>query len=270
MRTPDSEWEDISSGLHPDRFTSEVVASKWNESTVYVTQNGRRSDDFAAYVWRSTDYGRRWESLAASVPFGPVNILREDPKNPNLLYLGTDVGVYVSLDRGATWNALPGGMPSTFVDDLIVHPRDDMMIAATHGQGMFAFDVRQLQQLTPEVVAQGVHLFHAEEGLLPPAGRPAFGQRPMSAWVHYWLGAPATSVEIEIRDAEGDAIATLQGDASRGLHQVEWTLERSGATPSGAFFTRAAWVAPGTYTVVLRIDGSERTTTVTVGRRSAP
>ncbi|NIP79405.1 MAG: hypothetical protein GWN79_07775, partial [Actinobacteria bacterium] len=89
---------------------------------VYVTQNGRRSDDFAAYVWRSTDYGETWKSIAGGLPFGPVNVIREDPRNESILYVGTDVGVYVSLDRGASWQALANGMPSTFVHDLVVHP----------------------------------------------------------------------------------------------------------------------------------------------------
>jgi photosystem II stability/assembly factor-like uncharacterized protein len=266
MRSPTSGWVDVSAGLHPDRFTSEIVASAYDEATVYVTQNGRRNDDFAPYVWRSTDYGRTWTSIVANLPFGPVNIIREDPKNPSILYIGTDVGVYVSLDRGVQWQTLAHEMPSAFVHDLVVHPRDDMMIAATHGRGVFAFDVRQLQQLTPAVVAAPVHLFGTEAGRVPPGGRGrGFGASGVrSAYVHYWLGRDATSVSLEIRDATGAVIATLAANANRGLHVAEWPLLRTGAGGPGAF--GRGRVDPGAYTAVLTVDGVSRTTPVGVER----
>ena len=267
LRSPDAEWVEITDGMHPGRFTSEIVASAYDEATVYVTQNGRRDDDFAPYVWRSTDYGGTWESLAANVPTGPVNIIREDPKNPDLLYLGTDVAVYVSLDRGETWEVLANGMPSAFVHDLVVHPREDFVIAATHGQGMLAFDVRQLQQLTPEVVASDAHLFAAEDGFLPRQGA-GFGASQQSAWVHYWLGEAAGEVTLEIQDAAGATVATLGTYATAGLHQVEWTLERDGAgSGGGGFFRRRNYVEPGTYGAILTVDGERRSVPVTVGRR---
>jgi len=262
-------WRDISAGLHPDRFTSEIVASAYDEGTVYVTQNGRRSDDFAAYVWRSTDYGRTWESIVSNIPFGPVNIIREDPKNENVLYVGTDVGVYVSLDRGREWLALTHELPGTPVHDLVIHPRDDMLIAATHGRGMLAFDVRQLQQLTPQVVAEAAHLFEAEHGTLPPAGRGGGGaQGARSAYVHYWLGADAR-VSLEVEDSSGTTVNVLEAGGSAGLHMVEWTLERLGGGDQGGgggFFRRRNYVQPGTYTAVLTVNGQRHVVPVSVVR----
>jgi len=123
----------------PVRWVSRIVASKYDFGTLYVTQTGRRDDDAAIYVWKSTDFGNTWEDISGNIPAGPVNVIREDPKKKNILYLGTDVGVYVSRDRGGTWEVL-GDLPCTYVHDLAIHPRDNMIIIATHGRGMFVMD----------------------------------------------------------------------------------------------------------------------------------
>ena len=262
-------WTEVSRGLHPDRFTSEIVASQYDEGTVYVTQNGRRSDDFAAYVWRSTDYGVTWESIAGGIPFGPVNIIREDPKNENILYVGNDVGVYVSLDHGSSWHALANRLPSTFVHDLVIHPRDDIMIAATHGRGMFAFDVRQLQQLTPQIVAQRVHMFDVEGGYLPSGGGGSgAGGAVQSAYVHYWLGEDA-DVSLEIREGQGRSVNVVQASGSAGLNLAGWSLERMGEPDreGGGGSRRRDFAPPGPYTAVLTVDGTAHEKTFTVSRR---
>jgi photosystem II stability/assembly factor-like uncharacterized protein len=265
MRSPMDEWTEISRGLHPDRFTSEIVASAYDESTVYVTQNGRRNDDFAAYVWRSTDYGASWESIAHNLPFGPVNIIREDPKNENVLYVGTDFGVYVSLNRGDEWQTLPGDLPSAFVHDLVIHPRDDIMVIATHGRGMFALDVRQLQRLTPAVIAEPVHMFDAEAGVVSGGGRG--GGQARSAYVHYWLGTDA-EVTLEIQDEDGGMVNVLVAPGSAGLHMAEWTLERMGEGAAGrGGFRRRNLVEPGEYRAVLTVDGIGHAVPVPVERR---
>ena len=132
-------WEDIRKEPLPVRWVSRIVASKHDFGTVYVTQTGRRDDDAAVYVWRSTDFGTSWEDISSNIPAGPVNVIREDPKDKNILYLGTDVGVYVSKDAGENWEVL-GDLPSTYVHDLAIHPRDNMIIIATHGRGMFVLD----------------------------------------------------------------------------------------------------------------------------------
>jgi photosystem II stability/assembly factor-like uncharacterized protein len=247
-------WTEITRGLQPDRFTSRITASAYDEGTVFLTQNGKRSDDFTAYVWKSTDFGRTWTSIAGNIPFGPVNVIREDPKNPDILYVGTDVSVYVSLDGGGTWHAVAAELPSTFVHDLVIHPRDDIMVAATHGRGMYAFDVRQLQQLTSAVMAEDLHLFDPEHGKLPSGG--GFNARAQGAWVHYWLG-DAANVTAVVKDASGETVATLDSGGSAGLHQVGWDLERDTDEEEGqGFFRRRNYVRPGDYTVELTVDGT--------------
>ena len=99
----------------------------------------------AAYIWKSTDFGATWKSIAGNIPLGPVNVIAEDPTDARILYAGTDIGVYVTLDGGGTWSVLGGNLPSTYVHDIVIHPRDRMIVAATHGRGMWVLDAVPVQ-----------------------------------------------------------------------------------------------------------------------------
>jgi hypothetical protein len=139
-------WQEIMSGLPYQKWVSRIVASAFDLGTVYMTQNGKRDDDFTPYVWKSTDYGKTWVSIAGNIPLGPVNVIREDPVDKNILYVGTDLGVYATKDGGKTWNVLAAELPSTYVHDLIIHPRDNVIVIATHGRGMWALDANPINQ----------------------------------------------------------------------------------------------------------------------------
>jgi len=132
-------WKEITKGLVPDRWISRMVASKYELGTVYLTQNGKRDDEFGVYIWKSVDYGNSWMDISANIPLGPVNVIREDPVNPKILYVGTDIGVYYTKDGGKSWEVL-GDLPSTYVHDLVIHPRDNMIVIGTHGRGVWTFD----------------------------------------------------------------------------------------------------------------------------------
>lgn len=138
-------WAELTKGLAPKRWISKLVASAFDEGTVYAAQNGKRDDDFAPYLWKSTDFGATWKSIAAGIPLGPINVITEDPTNAKILYVGTDVGVYVTLDGGATWDVLGGNLATNYVHDIVVHPRDRIIVAATHGRGMWAMDAVPVQ-----------------------------------------------------------------------------------------------------------------------------
>ena len=142
-------WEDIRRDPLPVRWVSRIVASEHDFGTVYMTQTGRRDDDAAVYVWRSTDFGTTWEDISGNIPAGPVNVIREDPEDKQILYLGTDVGVYVSRDTGTHWEVL-GDLPCTYVHDLAIHPRDNMIVIATHGRGMFVLDADPVNNVPDE------------------------------------------------------------------------------------------------------------------------
>ena len=136
-------WTAIRSGAVPEKFVSRIVASAFDIGTVYMTQTGRRDDDFQVYIWKSTDFGDTWQDISGNIPFGPVNVIREDPVNREILYAGTDCCVFVSKDGGKKWEVL-GNLPFTYVHDLAVHPRDNMIIIATHGRGMWVMDANPI------------------------------------------------------------------------------------------------------------------------------
>ena len=193
-------------------------------------------------------------------------------KNPDVLYVGTDIGVYVSLDGGASWHTMVADLPSTYVHDLVVHPRDDIMVAATHGRGMFAIDVRPIQQLTQEVTGEAVSvLVPPEHGKLPQAtgGRGGgFGGAGVIRPVLYYGLASAGPVTLTIKDGAGDTVATLPATGDAGLNSVVWGMTRSGGPPQAGRGggMRANYVDPGVYTVEVRQGGNVGTGYVHVSR----
>jgi photosystem II stability/assembly factor-like uncharacterized protein len=134
------EWSELTSHIPVKRWISRLVPSQFAEGTIYITQRGREDDDFGAYVWKSTDYGKTFTSIASNLPAGPVNVIREDPRNPRVLYAGTDFGAFVSTDGGATWNVLGKNLPSVQVADLQFHKRENILVIATYGRGMWTID----------------------------------------------------------------------------------------------------------------------------------
>ena len=139
-------WTEIMAGLPYQKWVSRIVASAFDIGTVYMTQSGKRDDDFTPYVWKSADFGKTWTSIAANIPMGPVNVIREDPVNKDILYVGTDAGVYVTTDGGKTWNTIGTNLPAAYVHDLVIHPRDNVMVVATHGRGMWVLDVEPINK----------------------------------------------------------------------------------------------------------------------------
>jgi photosystem II stability/assembly factor-like uncharacterized protein len=139
-------WQEITAGLAPGKWMSRAVASAYKLGTVYVAQNGKRDDDFTPYVWKSADFGKTWQDISKGIPVGPVNVIREDPVNENILYVGTDMGAYVTLDGGKTWMTLGANLPTAYVHDLIIHPRDNVIVIATHGRGMWVLDANPINE----------------------------------------------------------------------------------------------------------------------------
>ena len=138
------EWSELTSKLPVRRWLSRLVPSAHVEGTVYVTQRGREDDDFAAYIYKSTDYGKNFTSIVNNIPAGPVNVIREDPRFPNVIYVGTDFGVYVSTNGGAKWDVLGSNLPSVQVSDLQFQKRDNILVISTYGRGVWVYDATKI------------------------------------------------------------------------------------------------------------------------------
>ncbi len=134
-------WEKVTKGLPAELFIASLEASRFDEATVYAVVNGKRHNNFNTYLFKSTDYGKTWTNIATAVPGGIANVVKEDPTNRNILYLGTDLAVYVTIDGGKTWNVLGSNLPTAYVFDLAIQTGEDVAVIGTHGRSAFVIDL---------------------------------------------------------------------------------------------------------------------------------
>jgi photosystem II stability/assembly factor-like uncharacterized protein len=223
-------------GLPKHTWVSHVEASRFDEGTAYVTFDGHRTGDMTTYVYRTRDFGETWESLATDDIEGYAHVIKEDLENPDLLFLGTEFGLYISVDGGRAWARFASGFPKVSVRDLAVHPRENDLIIATHGRGIWILDdITPLRALTPEVLA-------AELAILPtrPAVQWIGGGMSWFAGNDEYVGPnppeAATIVyyqkrrhifgdlKVEVYDQDGQLITTLPGGKLRGINRVDWPM----------------------------------------------
>ena len=158
-------WEEVGKNLpdvpSKDLYVSRVEPSHHTRGTGYVSIDGHETGNFKPYVFKTTDYGKTWTNVTGNLPeMGPVYVVKEDLKNPNLLFAGTEFAVFYSADGGKKWGKLNNNMPTVAVHDLMIHPRDNDLIAATHGRGFWIMDdITPLQQLSEKVMTAEAHLF---------------------------------------------------------------------------------------------------------------
>ncbi|WP_439130184.1 VPS10 domain-containing protein [Polaribacter sp.] len=156
-------WTRVSNNLPQNLWVSRVIASAHKKERVYATLNGYRFDDFTPYVYLSDDYGQTWKNIGESIPTSPVNVIKEDPKNEDILYLGTDNGLYVSFDKGTSWQVFDKNLPNVAVHDLVIQPKAKHLIVGTHGRSLYKADIEPLQKMTTKVLAKSIHIFDVQD-----------------------------------------------------------------------------------------------------------
>jgi len=234
--TPDlgKSWQKLNDNIPgiPEHKVSRVEASHHYPGTAYVTLTGRRSDDFRPYVYKTTDYGETWTSIANNLPDEPINVIKEDHKNPNLLFLGTDKAVYVTIDGGRHWNRMQNDMPTQPIHDLVIHPRENDLVVGTYGRGIFITDISPLQELTPKTLDSDLHLFQLEPKVqwVIPREKMVSSQNysgenePYGVMINYYLKEDQRS-DVAITIYQGTrAIREMKGPGSAGMNQVEWRM----------------------------------------------
>ena len=233
-------------GAPKEAHISRVEASHFDAGTAYVTIDNHRFDDHKAYVYRTTDFGETWTSVAGNLPVGNVNVIREDPKNRQLLYVGTEYGFYISRNGGKAWKPFMTGLPWVRVDDILVHPRDNDLIIGTHGRSIWIIDdITPLQRLDDELTDADTHVFDVRPTVayvndmrksVSMEGAKHFrGENPeRGASISYYLKSSADDdVRITISDVTGRALRTLEGRKEAGLHRVQWNLTAGGGRGRG-------------------------------------
>lgn len=205
-------WDQIDQTI-PDLWVSRVLASKYDKATVFATVTGYREDKFSPHVFKSTDYGATWAPLSGDLPIEPVNVIREDEWNKNILYLGTDLGVYASFNGGKTWESLSTNIPTVAVHDLMQHPREGDLVIGTHGRGVYKLKAKVLSQLSDSLRKAPYYVYDMEKA--------AYGWS-MNIGSTFLVGKE-THVKVEILNAKKKRHALLlDKKMPAGFHSVSW------------------------------------------------
>ncbi len=208
-------------------WISGIAASNHKESRVYVSLNAYRNDHFKAYLYCSEDYGKTWEEIGKDLPAEPINVVKEDPKNENIIYVGTDNGLYISIDKGKSFmNANGIGLPNVSIHDLVIHPRENELVVGTHGRSIYIADIKSLQALTAEMLAKNLFVNDLQSitynnnnwgRMFDKYSDPEERKYPINYFVK-----TAGKLILKVQTEDGVILKTLEEDAEAGLNTLNY------------------------------------------------
>jgi hypothetical protein len=251
-------------GLPPNTWVSSIEAGRHARGTAFATFDGHRTGDMKTYVFKTEDYGKSWRPIASGID-GFAHVIRQDLVEADLLFAGTEFGLFVSIDGGASWARMTG-LPKVAVHDMAIHPRERDLVVATHGRGMQIIDdITPLRVLTPSVLQKSVAVLPSRAAVqsvvavrqdFPGDADFAAPNPPDGAFVSYYLNSRHIFgvLKVEILDASGKVIHTLPAGSHQGINRIFWNMRlpapKSAAAPGlGARALLGPMVAEGTYTV---------------------
>ena len=262
-------WKDVTpsitaTGGRRDAYVSRVRASAHAAGRAYVAKNGYKFDDFRPFLYRTEDYGDTWTSIAGNLPDEPINVIVEDLKNPELLFVGNDSGVFVSINAGGRWVKMNNNVPNVPVHDMLVHPRENDLVLGTYGRDLWITNIAPLQEIDGPLLDKDAHLFRIQDTVQRVTWQFAandylFGQRhiqtpnePSGMVIRYYLKRPlAAPPTIVVTDAAGKEWARLPGANTAGISAVIWSMRPQGAGRSGRGNPVEQLAPLGEYTVTL-------------------
>lgn len=280
-RDAGAHWRNVTMrGIGPYGRVECVEPSRFKAASAFATVDRRFMGDPKPYVFATDDFGASWRRIDAGLPTEQyAHVVRQDPRNPDLLFLGLEQGAWVSIDRGKRWSSLSQDMPPSSVVDLRIHPDTGDLIAGTHGRGLFILDdVAPLEQLAAAQAA-GVYFFKTRPAISfyrwwtgeygtgiginsAPSDRFAGENPPPGALLSYFLSAPASKApSLQVLDSGGAVVRSLFGPNKASINRMNWDLTES---PPAPWRTARAWnrgpdggavVLAGTYTLRLRVGG---------------
>ncbi|MES2812857.1 MAG: glycosyl hydrolase [Bacteroidota bacterium] len=220
-----SSWAKISDNLPQNFWVSRVVASCHKKERVYVTLNGYRNDDFTPMVYVSEDFGKTWKNISFSLPRSPVNVILEDIKNENILYLGTDNDLFISIDKGLSWSEFSAGIPSVAIHDLVIQKKSNDLLVGTHGRSIYKTNIEKVQSLTNENLKKELLLYD-----VPSIKRSKKWGEISSAWekpnepkVEIWFYSSINQKTIlKIFNIFNQIVFSKEIQAKQGLNKVEY------------------------------------------------
>jgi photosystem II stability/assembly factor-like uncharacterized protein len=291
-------WKDLSAkiigmkdrGVPSGTWCPHIEASNHDPSTAYAVFDDHRRSNWTPYVFMTTDFGETWRNIATPVIDGFIHVIREDPVEKNLLFLGTEFGLYFSFDQGKEWTRWTSGLPTVPVRDMVIHPLDNDLVIGTHGRSVYILDdIQPLREINDSIKTKRLHLFQVADayqfrtsffslGYLAPGNMEFQGKnRPYGAIITYSIGNPPAEppkedeqaaekdaddkeqIEIAILDNQGEVIRTIKGPKNPGLNRINWDLRRNPfktlRDPYEGFFPQTGpFVLPGTYKVRIELD----------------
>jgi photosystem II stability/assembly factor-like uncharacterized protein len=278
-------------GVPPTTWITQIQASQYNAGEAFVVFDNHRTNDWKPYVFRTKDFGKTWESVVNDPKVGFCYAIVQDPQAPNLFFLGTEFGLYVSIDAGKNWTRWKQGYPTVPTMDLVIHPRDHDLAIATFGRAMYVLDdIRPLRSIAKEgvsVLSKSVKVFPAPDAYMAiyrqPMGKHDFQtdnlfmgeNRPKGAMISFAFTskdkAKKDSVKVEVLDASRKVIRTFKTPAKDGINRFQWNLDQkstrfpSAPKPKPDAPERGGMdILPGTYTVRVSYGEAKDSTNVVV------